>query len=673
MGLSSAGIGSNLPVDSIVSQLMSLEKKPLELLDKRVSNFQAKLSALGTLKGALSTFQTAVKGLSQVSKFMAMSVTASDPLVASATAGPSAAAGTYSLEVSKLAQAQKLATAGQVSSAAAIGAGTISFDFGTISSATPDPVTGEFPNATLDPATGQYSGARFTSAGAGVKTVTIDPANTSLSGIRDAINKAGVGVTASIVNDGSSSPNRLVLTQTSTGKASSMSISVEGDDALKTLMNHNPAGVQGLKETVTAQNAEFKLDGLAISTASNNAGNVIEGVTLKLTKTNVGSPTNIVIARDTEAVVKSVGEFVTAYNAITKTMKDLTAYNEATKTGAVLNGDATARSIQTELRSLLTTPIGNGGTAFSVLAEVGVNIKAGIMSVDDAKLRKSMESNFGDIAAVFAAVGKPSDSLVSFKSATDKTVPGSYAINVTQLAAQGNVAANAVAGLLIDANNKTMDVTIDGNTSTITLGEGQYLTPEALATEVQSKINGNATFSGAGSAVTVTNNGGALTISSNRYGSASSVSLASGAGADNLMGGAPVGTGGKDVAGTIGGLAATGSGRTLTAGVGPAEGLAVQAEGLGARGTVNYSMGYAAQFNKFATGLLDTTGSLSLRTDGINASLKGLNASRTRMMDRLADVEKRYRATYSSLDTTISKMNSTSAYLAQQLAQLSNL
>ncbi len=663
MGLSSAGLGSNLPVDSIVSQLMAVEQKPLALLDKKVSTFQAKLSALGTLKSALSTFQTAVTKLSNLSKFMAMNGVMSDPTVASATTGASAAAGTYSLEVSKLAQAQKLATAGQVSSSASIGAGTINFDIGTVS------------GGTFDAATGQYTGAAFTSAGAGLKSVVIDPANTSLSGIRDAINKAGIGVTASIVNDGSASPNRLVLTETSTGKASSMKISVDaaGDPALKALMNHDPAGVQGMKETVSAQNAEFKLDGLAISTATNNAGDVIEGVTLKLTKTNVGTPVSLTVARDTDAVVKSVNEFSSAYNAITKTLKDLTAYNEATKTGAVLNGDATARSISTQLRSMLTAPIATGGSAFSVLSEIGVSVKAGVMAVDDVKLKKTIDSNFSDIAGLFAAVGKPSDSLVAFKSASDKTVPGNYAVNITQLAAKGNVAANAVANLVIGAGNKTMDVTLDGKTATITLGEGTYASAEALATEVQSKINGNSMFSGDGSAVTVTNNAGKLTISSNRFGSASAVSLAAGAGADSLLGAAPVASAGLDVAGTIGGVAATGSGKTLTGGVGDAEGLALIIEGLGARGSVNYSKGYASQFEGFSKQLLDTTGPLTLRTDGINSSIKELAANRQKIVDRLGDVEKRYRAQYTSLDTTISKMNATSSYLTQQLASLARL
>ena len=662
MGLSSAGLGSNLPVDSIVSQLMAVEQRPVNLLDKKVSTFQAKLSALGTLKGALSTFQTALKGLSTISKFTAMTGTMADPSIATVSAGAKAAAGTYSIEVSKLAQAQKLATSGQVSSSAAIGAGTITFDMGKIT------------GGTLDPATGQYTGAGFASAGTGVKTVTIDPANTSLTGIRDAINKAGVGVTASIVNDGSATPNRLVLTQTSTGEASSMKISVAGDAALGTLLNHDPAGTQGLKQTVAAQNAEFKLDGLTISSASNNAGNVIEGVTLNLVKTNIGTPTSLTVARDTTSVTESVNKFVSAYNAINKTLTDLTAYNEATKTGAVLNGDATARSMQSQLRAVLSAPIASGGTAFTVLSEIGVTVKAGVMAVDDTKLKKAIENNFDDIASLFAAVGKPSDSLVGYTGATAKTVPGSYPVNITQLAAKSSVTGSAMAGLAIGPANKTMEVQLDGLTATITLNEGDYSDAAALAREVQSKINSVPAFAGAGAAVTVSTNGGALSFSSNRFGSASNVAITAGAGATNLLGDAPVTTAGKDVAGSIGGVAAVGNGRTLTGAIGsPAEGLALTAEATGPRGNVNYSQGYAFQFDKFATNLLDATGSLTVRTEGINSSIKQLANSRQRIMDRLAEVEKRYRATYTSLDTTISKMNSTSSFLSQQLSALNNL
>lgn len=665
MGLSSAGIGSNLPIDSIITQLMAVEQQPLTNLDKKVTTFQAKLSAMGTLKAALATFQTAAQGLSSINKFQAVSTTVGDPAVASASGSATANQGTYSLEVSKLAQAQKLVAAGQVSSSAPIGAGTITFDLGTIS------------GGTLG-ADGKYTGAGFASSGAALQTVTIDPANTSLSGIRDAINKAKVGVTASIVNDGTGAPYRLVLTETASGNASSMKISVGGGDpALTALLSHDPGptGTQSMSEIATAQNAEFKLDGLKISSATNSASNVIDGLTLNLTKTNVGNPTNIVVARDTATVVASVGAFVSAYNAINKTVSDLTAYNPATKVAGVLNGDATARSIQAQLRGLLTSPIAAGGSAFSVLSDVGVSVKSGVMSVDDAKLKKSIDSNFSDIAALFAAVGKPSDSLVAFSGASAKTIPGAYAVDVTQAAARGMTAGSS-AHAPITASNNTLTVLLDGVSSAITLGTGPYADDNALAAEVQSKINGASAFSAVGSSVTVTQSGGKFTITSNRWGSGSTVSVAADPAGIDFMGAAATTSAGADVAGTIGGFAATGSGRTLTAAAGnPTEGLALLIDGaVGSRGTVNYSQGYAYQFDRLAGTLLDTSaGPLSTRTEGLNASIKSLAASRLRLTDRLADTEKRYRAQYTKLDSTISSMNATSSYLTQQLAALAKL
>jgi flagellar hook-associated protein 2 len=667
VGLSSAGIGSNLPIESIITQLMSIEQRPLTILDKKVTDYKAKLSAIGTIKSAFATFQTALKGLADISKFQAVSASTGDSTVASATAGPRATAGSYSLEVSKLAQAQKLASAGQASTSAPIGtaAATISFDFGTITAG-----SGGF-----DTATGKYaSGASFASGGTGVKTVTIDPANSSLSGIRDAINNAKIGVTASIVNDGSNSPYRLVLTAANSGQANSMQISVAGDTGLQALLNHDPAGSQAMTESVAAQNAQFKLDGIAISSATNTATNVIDGVTLNLTKTNAGTPTSVTVARDTSAVATSVGNFVSAYNAITKTLGDLSSYNPTTKQGAVLNGDSTVRGLQSQLRSLLTTPISGAG-AFTTLSAIGVTVKSGVMAVDDAKLKSAIDSNFNDIASLFAAVGKPSDSLVSYQGSTADTVAGTYAVNISRVATHGSTTATAAANLVINSSNSQLQVQLDGRSATITLGEGTYADAAALAAEVQSKINGVASFAAAGSAVTVSESGGQLTITSNRYGSASNVSLASGAGADSLLGAGPAITGGLDVAGTIGGVAATGAGRTLTGADGsPSAGLALLIDGIGNRGTVTYSQGYASQFDRLATRVLDTiSGPLTSRTDGINRSLKSLENSRVVLTDRLAATEQRYRAQYSALDATISSMNATSSYLTQQLAQLSKL
>lgn len=669
MGLSSAGIGSNLDVEGIVSKLMSVEQQPLALLQKKETSYQAKLSGFGTLKGALSQFQTAVKGLADISKFQASKASVADPLVASVTSNASAAPGSYALKVTQLAQAQKLVAGGVASQVAPIGSGVISFDFGTVS------------GGTFDSVTGKYTGAAFATAGAGIKTVTIDPSNNSLSGIRDAINKAGIGVTASIVNDGGSTPYRLALSSTATGQASSMKISVADtipDTGLSALLNNDPAGSQALAQTAAAQNALLTIDGIAVSKASNAVSDVITGVTFNLLKENPLTATAITVTRDTAAVTASVGAFVKAYNDISQTLRDAAAYNPATKQAAVLNGEATVRTIASQVRGLMTNSVAGGAGAFSRLSEIGVSLgKDGLLAVDATKLNKAMTSNFDDLASLFATTGKATDSLVTYSSSSAKTVPGSYDVTVSKLATKGYTQATAAAGLTIDGTNNSLSVMLNGVNATVSLSQKTYASAAELASEIQSKINGVAGFTAADSAVSVTESGGVLKITSNRYGGTSGINITE-TGPNNLhfdTSGMNV-VAGENVEGTINGATASGSGQTLVGATGdPSAGLAITISGgvPGAFGKINFSQGYATQFDKFVTGLLETGGALASRTEGITASIKALTKSQSDMTARLTVVEKRYRAQFTALDLTVSKMNTTSTFLTQQLAQISGL
>lgn len=669
MGLSSAGIGSNLDVEGIVSKLMSVEQQPLALLQKKETSYQAKLSGFGTLKGALSQFQTAVKGLADISKFQASKASVADPLVASVTSNASAAPGSYALKVTQLAQAQKLVAGGVASQVAPIGSGVISFDFGTVS------------GGTFDSVTGKYTGAAFATAGAGIKTVTIDPSNNSLSGIRDAINKAGIGVTASIVNDGGSTPYRLALSSTATGQASSMKISVADtipDTGLSALLNNDPAGSQALAQTAAAQNALLTIDGIAVSKASNAVSDVITGVTFNLLKENPLTATAITVTRDTAAVTASVGAFVKAYNDISQTLRDAAAYNPATKQAAVLNGEATVRTIASQVRGLMTNSVAGGAGAFSRLSEIGVSLgKDGLLAVDATKLNKAMTSNFDDLASLFATTGKATDSLVTYSSSSAKTVPGSYDVTVSKLATKGTTQATAAAGLTIDGTNNSLSVMLNGVNATVSLSQKTYASAAELASEIQSKINGVAGFTAADSAVSVTESGGVLKITSNRYGGTSGINITE-TGPNNLhfdTSGMNV-VAGENVEGTINGATASGSGQTLVGATGdPSAGLAITISGgvPGAFGKINFSQGYATQFDKFVTGLLETGGALASRTEGITASIKALTKSQSDMTARLTVVEKRYRAQFTALDLTVSKMNTTSTFLTQQLAQISGL
>lgn len=768
MALSAPGIGSNLDVNSIVSQLMQIESQPLTKLDRKEASYQAQLSAYGSIKGALSSFQSAVRGLSDVSKFRSFSATSSDSTVASASSSGIATPGSYAVNVSKLAQSQKLVAAGQASTTAAIGSGastTLTFDFGSIGGGTftaYDPVAGTG---------GSYSGSSFTSNGAGVKTVTIDASNNSLSGIRDAINSAKIGATASIVNDGGTSPYRLVLSTDSMGNSNSIKISVSGDAGISSLLAHDPAATQNLKETITAQNTEMTVNGLFVSKAGTSVSDVIQGVTLNAIKLGA---TNVSVARDTASIVSAVNGFVNAYNTVNKTLSDLSSYNAETKQGAILLGDSTVRSIQAQLRGVLNRSLSSG--AFSNLSQVGVSFqKNGTLAVDSAKLQSAIDNNFSDIAGVFAAAGKTTDSLVSFVSSTSSTKPGAYALTVSQLATQGtlagssaaslrNVTGSAAAGLTITlGSNDTLNVTVDGVAAAVTLTAQTYGSYAALATEVQtqinaatgknvtvtesggvmsittntaaatsqvavtsgngvanllgalptqnaaitaglndqlsmtvdgtvasvtltagtysaaqlashvqSAINGASALTAVGSAVSVTQAAGVMTITSNRYGSASNVSV-SGTAATNLLGATPTVTAGVDAAGTINGIAATGSGQTLTgATASDVEGLKLQILGgaTGSRGTVSFSQGYAYQLDSLLTKLLDGNGFLSSRTDGISRSIKDIGDRRNVLQLRLQNIEKRYRAQFTALDMMIGSMNKTSSFLTQQLANL---
>ncbi len=674
MAISSPGIGSNLDVNSIVSQLIAVDKKPISKLDLKTTSFQAKLSGFGTLKGVLSQFQSTLQGLSDLSRFQGVKTAVTDATIASANGLPTATPGNYSLEVSKLAQSQKLNAAGQASSSTAIGSGattTLTFDLGTIS------------GGSFNAASGTYTGSSFESNGAGVKTVTIDSSNNSLAGIRDAINKAGAGVTATIVNDGSNFPYRLSLSVAAPGKNNSLKLSVTDGDgpagALSALLANDPSpgGTQSLKQTAAAQNAEFSVDGITVSKPTNTISDAIPGVTLNLIKTNVGAPTAVTVARDTSAITGSVNAFVKSFNDTITTLKNASAYNAATGQAAVLNGEASIRSIQNQIRGVLTSPVAGGASTLTLLSQVGVTVqKDGNLGIDNTKLQASIDTNFDQIAGLFSAVGKGTDALAAFSSASVKTKPGAYDLVVTRLASQGTTTASAAANLTITAGvNDVVDVQLDGKSTSLILKPGTYTNAAALASELQSKINGAAVFAPVGAKVTVTESGGIISLKSNLSGSASSILITGGTAEADLQFGAGASTSaGQDVVGTIGGVAAVGVGQNLTGAAGmPSEGLIVSISGglLGNRGTINYSKGYAAQLNTLTTALLAADGPIASRTNGLNTSIKDLAKTKDELNARLADTEKRYRAQFTALDSVISKMSTTSTFLTQQLANLS--
>ncbi|MFA6921912.1 MAG: flagellar filament capping protein FliD [Gallionella sp.] len=383
---SSAATGA-INVVSIVSTLMTVASIPVNTLSAKQASYQSKISAYGTVQSQMTALQTAAAALGSTtaSSLQAYKATPSDTTVFTATADSTAVAGNYALNVTSLAQSQNLVAAGKTSTTTAISNGvatTVSFDLGTIT------------GGTL--AGGVYTGATYTSGGAGIKSIVIDSTNNTLAGIRDAINAGGLGVTATIINDGSAAPNRLTLTSNATGVNQSVKITTAGGDGtINTLLGYDPAAVQNMNQTVAAQNANFTVNGIAVTSTSNTSTTAIQGVSLNLSKITT-APVSLTVARDTTAITTAVTNFVNAYNTMYSSMQTASAY----KSISPLAGEATIRDTMNQMRNIAAGAV-TGGTMSSI-GQAGISFTAaGVMQLDSTKLNTAMSTDFTGLSNLF--------------------------------------------------------------------------------------------------------------------------------------------------------------------------------------------------------------------------------------------------------------------------------
>nr|WP_315595046.1 flagellar cap protein FliD N-terminal domain-containing protein [uncultured Cupriavidus sp.] len=212
MAISSVGIGAGLELSTLLDNLAQAEAAPLQALESRQAAYQTRLTAYGTVKSMLSSFQATAKALMNKDAFGAVKAAVGNSDIMSVTTGANAVASDLTVNVTRLARAQSLAGSGYAKQNAQIGSGTLTFEFGTTSG--------------WNETSGTYINPGFvanapTADAPNPKTVTIEPGKGSLQDIRDAINKAGLGVKASVINDGTATPYRLILTSDKTGETMS--------------------------------------------------------------------------------------------------------------------------------------------------------------------------------------------------------------------------------------------------------------------------------------------------------------------------------------------------------------------------------------------------------------------------------------------------------------------
>lgn len=450
--LSSLGVGSGLNLSSLLDGLKSSEQTRLQPLQQREASYNSKLSAYGTLTSTVKNLQSAADKLNDPSLYNSTKVNVAGSAV-TASSSTSAVPGSYNVSVSQLAQAQSLVASPVADKTANIGAG------GTIS------IT-----------TGSNS------------PVTINLANgkSSLSDIRDAINNANAGVSASIINDGSATPYRLVLSSDTSGTANQITVSATDASGasgtpLANLLSYDSSNSTGsMTQTVAAQDAKLSVNGIAITRSSNTVNDAIQGVTLNLNSTTT-SPDQVTTTRDDNAIKGAINNFVSAYNSYQGKVSSLTAFNGSNPSNnGVLLGDSTVRSVESQINKVLNTPVSGG--SLSMLSDIGISLQTdGTLKIDNQnKLDTALASNPHGVAQLFS--GDPS------KTSTTDGVAGMLSTAIGNMTGQNGLLGSASQGMQNSIDDVKKSMTDMQNTidATIARYQQQFVQLDSLMSSLNS-------------------------------------------------------------------------------------------------------------------------------------------------------------------------------------------
>jgi flagellar hook-associated protein 2 len=420
-----------IDVNTLVSELITADSQPMNQLQQQESGVQSQLSAYGQIQSAMSNLQTAVTALTVGSAFSAEQATVTGTGVGATVTG-TPPTGSYAITVSQLAQAQSAASAPVASASTVIGTGTLTLQLGTY-------------NSTANTFTAQ--------SGSSPVNITINSSNNTLGGIASAINSAGAGVTASVVTDNSGS--RLVLSSSNTGAANAFKLTVADSDGTNTdtsglsQLAFDPTASAGAGKNLTltqsAQDAQYSVNGLGLTSSSNVVTTAINGLTLNLTQAPATGSTlqaQVTVATDTSSVTSSVNNFVQSYNSLVKLEQSLTAYNSSTNTASVLTGDMSMIQIGSQLGSILGSQM-SGTAGYTWLANVGIDFNAdGTLTLNSTTFSNALAANPNAVSQMFTSVsgtGSQQGFATQLNNAITSMLSPTGTLTSAQNAAQANI------------------------------------------------------------------------------------------------------------------------------------------------------------------------------------------------------------------------------------------
>lgn len=366
--ISSLGVGTGVDLQGMLSTIVAAERAPIKAIESRISSTNSRISLYGTINSKLDALQTAAETLQFPSRLSATKASSSDSNIVNATANFNAGVGTYTMEVTQLASAQKSFSAAY-SNSATVSAGELNFTVGGVAK----------PPIVLD-----------------------GPGPYSLQDVSTKINEAKMGLTASVVT-ASDGTQRMVFTGNESGadKAFSMTSTATVSGAGALAFDGSTAGL--LRST--ARNALMKIDGIEVSSPTNTITGAITGLNITANKTGTSTVT---VKNDPETITKALQSFVDAYNEVATLIKTNSNFDASNKATQLLLGDGSARSVMNTLGSIRTTvPTDLAANSLQSLNDVGIAIQQnGQLSFDKTKLETATSNSATAVSNLLQSYGR---------------------------------------------------------------------------------------------------------------------------------------------------------------------------------------------------------------------------------------------------------------------------
>jgi len=662
--ISALGSGSGIDTTALVNKLVDVNKyADATRLTTKKNLLETQISDFGLLRSSFSALEGAASGLASADTFNAKSVSVpTTNLLTITKLEAAAAAGNYTINVDQVAKAQSVSSGNYAAQNSQVGKGTLAIRFGSW-------------NVGVDTFT-------VNAAKAG-GTITIDDSNNSLTGMRDAINKANLGVNASIVSDGG---NFKLLVTSASGETSEIEITATEALGSTGLANFNfNQTTRNLTQQQGGQDALIRVNGLSLTRSTNHLTDVIPGLEFDLANSSLTEAVNIGVTADKSVAEKAIRDFVAAYNTFLSDSSKLTGFDSEKKEYGSLRQDALAKNLVQQVRNQLSSSVSGLSGVFASFSSLGIRTElgtTGTLKIDDSSeatsFRSAIDNHFEAVRDVFVPKLGSDNAQISLTKSSANSTPGTYPVVITQQPAKGFLMGAAIAGFPLDTTGKTYTFTaaIDGvSADPITLPTTIYASGAALAADLQTRINLDAklTAGKVGVSVAFNTTTNQLEFTSNAYGAGSNVSF-SDASVDmaDLGISNATGTAGTDVAGTVGGVAAFGYGDVLLPAIGSkAEGLSMRVALGATTGNITFSRGFAGTFTNLIDSFLKTSGLIKNHEKTITKQVDKVNADQTALDKRSEAYRARLQAQFSAMESIVRSLKSTGTFLTGAFKALS--